>query len=91
MSGAESALHAVERIEHVVTRIGDRRERGRRQRRFPEIEEAEPPKAPNEKPPARPPVSDPDSEQHKVDLVVRGRFLPTGQDLPSTEPSPTLH
>ncbi len=91
MSGAESALLVVERIEHAVTRIGDRRERGRRQRQFPEIEEEEQPKAPNEKPPARRPVSDPDSEPHKVDLVVRGRFLPTGQDLPSTGSSPTLH
>lgn len=87
----ETSLEAIERIEHVVPRISDRRDQERRRRPFPEIEDetaGEPPKEAPEK--GRPRV-DPDAEEHRVDLVVLGRFLPTGQYLPPAEATRILH
>jgi hypothetical protein len=91
MSPVSAPLEAVEPIEHVVQKIGDRRERGRRGRPFPEIEDEQVEEKPPETPAPRHPEKDLDSDEHRVDLVVRGRFLPTGQDLPPGEPAPVLH
>lgn len=87
----ETSLEAVERVEHVVPRISDRRDQERRRQPFPKIEDepaGEPPKEAPEKGHSR---VDPDAEEHLVDLVVLGRFLPTGQYLPPVEATPILH
>ena len=87
----ETTLEAIERIEHVVPRISDRREREQRRRPFPEIEDEPAQEPPQEAPEKDRPRVDPAPEEHRVDLVVLGRFLPTGQTLPPTEATPTLH
>ncbi len=84
-------LEAIERIEHVIPRISDRRERERRGRPFPELEDKPREDAPRHAPAPRRPREEPDGEERRVDLVVRGRFLPTGQDLPAEDQAPVLH
>lgn len=91
MSPVAVPLETIEPIEHVVQKIGDRRERSRRGRPFPEIEDEEVEEAPPEAPAPQRPEEDLDSEEHRIDLIVRGRFLPTGQDLPPGDRAPALH
>lgn len=94
---SSAPVSAVDRVEHIVPRIGDRRER--RRRPFPELGREERGEAereergetgPEEPPPrpAEPPKGEP---ERRVDLVVRGRFLPTGQDLPDARERRALH
>lgn len=82
-------VSAIDRVEHIVPRIGDRQER--RRRPFPELEGDERGETGPEEPRPRPaelPKRDP---ERRVDLVVRGRFLPTGQDLPDARERRALH
>ncbi len=92
-------LETIERIEHVIPRISDRRERERRGRPFPELEEEPRVDAPlgedaplplGKDAPHRPREKS-DGDERRVDLVVRGRFLPTGQDLPAEDRAPVIH
>ena len=87
----QTSLEAIERIEHVVPRISDRREPEKRRPPFPEIEGEPAREPPQEAPEKDPPREDSDPEEHRVDLVVLGRFLPTGQYLPPAEAIPILH
>ncbi len=87
----QTSLEAIERIEHVVPKISDRREREQRRRPFPEIEGEPAREPPQEAPEKGLPREDSAAEEHRVDLVVLGRFLPTGQYLPPAEATPILH
>ncbi len=84
-------LETIERIDHVIPRISDRRERERRGRPFPELEDKPREDAPPQAPAPRRPREEADGEERRVDLVVRGRFLPTGQGLPAEDQAPALH
>ncbi len=84
-------LETIERIEHVIPKISDRRERERRGRPFPELEDKPRKDSPRQAPAPRRPREEADGEERRVDLVVRGRFLPTGQDLPAEDQAPVLH
>ncbi len=84
-------LETIERIEHVIPKISDRRERERRGRPFPELEDKPRKDSPRQAPAPRRPREEADGEERRVDLVVRGRFLPTGQDLPAEDQAPALH
>jgi hypothetical protein len=87
-----ATLETIERIENVIPRISDRRERERRGRPFPELKEKPAEDAPPLQAPApHVPRKEPDDEDRRVDLVVRSRFLPTGQDLPADDRAPVLH
>ena len=99
-----ATLETIERIENVIPRISDRRERERRGRPFPELKEKPAEDAPGfseekpgeDAPPLQAPAphlprKEPDDEDRRVDLVVRSRFLPTGQDLPADDRAPVLH
>lgn len=92
MSATGGQIDAIERVEHIVPRISDRQERERRRRPFPELEHEEGGETPRQEPRPRPapPPAEGDPE-HRVDLVVRGRFLPTGQDLPDCTERLILH
>ena len=84
-------LETIERIDHVIPTTSDRRERDRLGRPFPELEEKPSEDASRQAPAPRPPREQSDGEERRVDLVVRGRFLPTGQDLPAEDRAPVLH
>ncbi len=84
-------LETIERIEHVIPKISDRRERERRGRPFPDLEDKPRKDSPRQAPAPRRPREEADGEERRVDLVVRGRFLPTGQDLPAEDQAPALH
>ena len=86
-------------IQPIVPRVEDRRDRPRRQRPFPRIpdekesevpdeEESEAPSEPDESEPKPP---DSDAEEHRIDVIVRGRTLPTGQFLPGAPFTRTIH
>jgi hypothetical protein len=75
-------LAPVDRVDRIVPRVQDRSEQRRREA---------PPHAPkserDESKPAPPPERkrDDDDDDHTIDLLVRGRWLPTGQILPGCD------
>jgi hypothetical protein len=100
---AELAPDGVGRIDPVVVPVGDRRDRERRQREFPEIpekdSEKEPPEAESDHTPADPPArshdrpASPEAEDddRTIDLLVLGLILPRRQQLPGGDLSALLH
>ncbi len=92
MSLLEAIGEGIDPINHVVPRIEDRGDKNRRQRPFPPVpkeeEEDSPPDEP-ETPPERAP--DEGTDDHQVDLIVRGQILPSRQFLPSNPQPERLH
>jgi hypothetical protein len=93
----------VGRIDPGVIPIGDRRDRERRQREFPEISERDseekPPEAESGETPGdgparsddRPASREQEDEDRTIDLLVLGLILPTRQQLPGRALASLLH
>lgn len=93
MTGLQAISGGLGPIEHGLPRIEEKRERSRREKAFPlldEEENPETPSSPEEKPPppARPRQQTPDQ---RIDLHVHGSILPTRQEFPPAGYPETLH
>ena len=91
MSGLQAVTEGLTRIERVVPKIEDRSDRSRPEEAFPQLpgeKKREEPEPEADRPPTRHPAED---EEHRIDIHVMGRILPTRQSFPQAPPSSSIH
>jgi hypothetical protein len=85
------ALEPVDRIiPRIVPRIEERKDRARRDHK-PETSHDDSDGRTDEPKPTTLPSKSDDGQEHRIDVVVRGRFLPTRQILPVSGDAVRLH
>ncbi len=85
-------LRALEPVERPIRYVRERREQPHRDRRSKLPSDDEDGAQPNRSPETTtPPAKPDDAEEHRIDLVVSSRFLPTRQILPGSASATLPH